>query len=456
MSRTTQLTPLRLQALYEVSHQINSELDLDRLLDAIIDRAIDLLRAEKGLVLLRNPASGELDVRVARGMDRNTLSDAVVMSRTVIEKVEKDGESVLLQKIPDIPAEDTSKSMVAFRLKSIVSVPLRTRDELIGAIYLDTARSEHFFKEDDLHFLEAFANLAGIAIDNARRYTEIETLNATLEAKVERRTAELRAKHAELSEAYDELRAAQLQLIRSEKMASLGHLVAGVAHEVNTPLGALTANMDLFVRAAAKVAAQLDAAGQDPAALAGAMKAAGMLDTLAASSKTACGRISTIVKALRNFARLDEEDFKPVDIHEGLRSMLVLMEGHTAERITVETDFADLPRLPCQAAQINQVFMSLFANACDAIDGEGTIRITTALRDGAIEVRFADTGRGIPGDSLERIFDPGYTTKGVGVGVGLGLAIAYRIVRDHRGDIAVESEVGKGSVFTVRLPVGRA
>lgn len=451
MSTTTNLNPLRLLTLYEVSNKINSELNLEKLLDEIMDQAIALLKAQKGLILLKDQEDSEFSVEVARAMDRQNALDAVTMSRTVINKVNEEGKSILLQKVPDIQDQDISKSMVLYKLKSIICVPVRSRDRMIGAIYLDTNEQEHFFKEADQQFLEAFANLAGIAIENAKHYKEIEDLNSNLERKVEQRTEELQQKNQELTRAYEDLENAQLQLVRSEIMGSLGNLVAGIAHEVNSPLGSLNSNIDMFNRGFDKIstATEPGTETENPAI----HKIAQSLSQLAGSSKVACERISHIIKALRDFARLDEEEFKSVNIHEGLDSTLILLENRFRDRIEIIKEYGDLPEIQCQAAQINQVFMSILVNSGEAIQEHGTIHISTKFEDNNIHVTIRDDGIGIAKENLDKIFDPGFTTKGVKVGIGLGLSISYKIIEDHGGKIMVESDTGKGCAFDIFLPL---
>lgn len=449
MPNTSQLNPLRLNLLYEVSRKINSELNLEKLLNEIMDQAIALLNAEKGVVLLKSPDTNDLVVQVARSMEQQHLADAMKMSYTVVDRVEKEGKPVLLQNVPDIAGGDATKSMVMYRLKSIICVPLFAKDVLIGTIYLDTKNTAHFFREADVPFLEAFANLAGIAIENARHYQQIADLNANLEKKVAQRTKELSEKNRELTDAYQKLKDTQIQLIRSEKMASLGQLSAGVAHEINNPLGSLNGNMDIFVRGMANVQAGLE--GDDEAVKTKALKNATTLVKLAEVSKEACERIAIIVRALKNFARLDEEEAKLVDIHEGLESTLILLENKYRDRIKIVKNYAPLPEYFCQAAQLNQVFINILINACEAIEAEGEIHIETAQESENIRISIRDTGKGIAEADKEKIFDPGFTTKGVRVGVGLGLAIAYKIVEDHNGHIRVESEAGQGSTFHIYL-----
>ena len=167
-------------------------------------------------------------------------------------------------------------------------------------------------------------------------------------------------------------------------------------------------------------------------------------------------RIGTIVQSLKNFARLDEAEFQEADLHDGLESTITLFQHQLQGRIELVREYGDLPGVYCRPSQINQVFMNVLANAAEAIAGEGTITISTR-RDGAsVHVVISDTGEGISPADLAHIFDPGFTTKGVGVGTGLGLAITYNIIDEHGGDAVVTSEVGEGTRFAVTLPIDPA
>jgi len=242
------------------------------------------------------------------------------------------------------------------------------------------------------------------------------------------------------------------ELNQSEKMASLGRLVAGVAHEINSPLGVINSNNDLISRA-------LPALRNGMAGLPPCPETQEVLDLLEVLSNTAevdriaCQRLIDLVKNLKNFARLDEADRKSVDIHEGLDSTLRLVRYQFKDRIRVEKDYGELPPIECHPNQLNQVFMNILLNAGEAIEGEGVIRITTRVLDGNLVITISDTGKGIPAGDLGRIFDPGFTTKGAGVGTGLGLSITYKIVQNHGGTIQAESQAGKGTMFTITLPV---
>jgi signal transduction histidine kinase len=243
-----------------------------------------------------------------------------------------------------------------------------------------------------------------------------------------------------------ELQETQLQLIQSEKMAALGQLVAGVAHELNTPMGAIHSN----TQSALKVLERLT---ETPDGLS-VQAALEKLRDMNLVNDVASRRIIEIVSNLRRFARLDESEWKQADLRDGLEETLALVEHQTRGRIQVVRNYGDVPLVSCYPGQLNQVFMNLIVNAIQAIEGEGRIEVECFREGDSVVVRVRDDGRGIPQESLPRIFDPGYTTKGVGVGTGLGLSIAYRIASNHGGALRVESEAGKGSEFTLSIPIG--
>jgi signal transduction histidine kinase len=158
-------------------------------------------------------------------------------------------------------------------------------------------------------------------------------------------------------------------------------------------------------------------------------------------------------QSLRKFSRLDEAEIQKADIHEGIDSTLTLVHHELKNKVDVIKEYGDIPPINCYPNQLNQVFMNLIVNAAHAIEGKGHIRIKTFVDRKNLTIEISDTGKGIPPEDLKRIFDPGFTTKGVGVGTGLGLAISYRIVKDHNGKLEVESEVGKGTKLRVVLPI---
>ena len=239
-----------------------------------------------------------------------------------------------------------------------------------------------------------------------------------------------------------------------EKMASLGNLVAGVAHEFNTPLGALNSAGDVLRRCIARIAGMAwNRPGSETAGGPDYQKVLRLMERSTQTALKAGGRLSQIVDSMRNFVRLDESDFQQADLHEGLDSILLLREHELGHRITVIRAYGELPAVACYPGELNQVFMNILSNAIEAIEGPGEIRIQTSTEENDVCIAISDTGTGISPEHIDRVFDPGFTAKGVGVGTGLGLATCYRIVQKHKGTIAVSSEVGKGSTFTMRIPI---
>lgn len=237
------------------------------------------------------------------------------------------------------------------------------------------------------------------------------------------------------------------ELAQSEKMSALGLLVAGVAHEINTPMGAIHSNNDIMTRAVAKIRRLLG-----PAPDKDIIRVLNILEEVCRNNETATDRITNIVRSLKNFARLDEAERKKVNIHEGIESTLALLRHQLKNRIRVVKRFGDIPEIECFPNQLNQVFMNVLVNAAQAIQDHGEITVTTCREGDRVKISISDSGPGIAPEHLSKIFDPGFTTKGVGIGTGLGLAICYKIVQDHHGTIEAESS-NQGTTFTMSLPL---
>ncbi|HEV2333341.1 MAG TPA: ATP-binding protein [Gammaproteobacteria bacterium] len=289
---------------------------------------------------------------------------------------------------------------------------------------------------------------------------------------------QLAAQAAELAKAYQQLKASQAQLIQSEKMASLGQMVAGVAHEINTPLGYVKNNiemMEMFFDGSRELLAGCTGLVEtllSPAAseeelqakllgLGSLKESLGVSDAediprLFSDTRFGIDRISELVMNLKNFSRLDRALEADVDIHECLDSALLLARNVLKNKVEVVRQYNQLPRIACMPSQLNQVFLNLLTNAAQAIEERGRILVRTESEGEWLRVIVQDTGKGIPADVLPKIFDPFFTTKPVGQGTGLGLSISYQIVQQHGGDIRVTSQPGKGARFTVQLPLNSA
>jgi two-component system, NtrC family, sensor kinase len=272
----------------------------------------------------------------------------------------------------------------------------------------------------------------------------------------------------ELEKAYSDLKTTQAKVVQQEKMASIGQLAAGVAHEINNPMGFISSNLGTLTkyvdRLSEFILAQSEALEMLPDMnMVESLKArrkALKLDYILEDSKDlitesleGAERVRTIVKNLKSFARVDEAERKKSDINECLTSTINIAWNELKYKASLVKELGDIPLIRCYPQQINQVFMNLLVNAAQAIDKQGEITVKTWHVDSSIYASVTDTGCGMTPAVMNRIFEPFYTTKDVGKGTGLGLSIIYDIIKNHNGEISVESEPGQGTTFTVRLPV---
>jgi len=254
-----------------------------------------------------------------------------------------------------------------------------------------------------------------------------------------------------------ELEAAHRRLVEAYKLASLGRLVTNIVHEMNTPLASILSNNAVMQKGLETLAGLL----ADPGGLseAGRARAAGILEqlrSLAAVDKTACERIAAVIPGLKAFARVEETEVRKADLNGILKSTLTLARCEFRGRVSFEAELADLPEVECYPQSLYQVFLNLLVNAGQAIEGQGSVSVRTALEDDCVRVALTDTGVGIRPEDRPKIFTAGFTTKPVGVGSGLGLSICRQIVVErHGGRIEFESEPGRGTTFHVWLPVRR-
>lgn len=284
----------------------------------------------------------------------------------------------------------------------------------------------------------------GFEIDSTRKEAEISRL----------KNVELRQKNEQLEELLRELKEMQTQLVQTEKMAALGSLIAGVVHEINNPVGAINSATDVSRRATRMIADTLNASAsledlKDNRKFQNALKT---LDSDADVTLDATRRISKIVQDLKSFVRLDQAAIQEVDLRDGLATTLNLMEHDFGRRVQVVRDFGSIPLVRCNPGEMNQVFMNLLTNARQAIDDSGAITVRTFEESPNVCIQISDTGVGIPEEHMDRLFDPTISKKGARVKAGLGLFTSYNIVKKYEGSIAVESEVGKGTTFTLTLP----
>jgi signal transduction histidine kinase len=422
-------------AVREISEAMVSMLSLKEIADRILLALTDTMGVERAMVLLVHDDGRLLRPMASRGdwdpeaQDTEIPSEHPIwkhmwMRREELSRVDFDDE-------PDAENREACRD-VFDTLEVELLVPILYGVDLLGVIAVGRKLSGDLLMSDDRLLLRTLANQSSVAIENAKAFDEIATLNENLEARVEERT--------------EELRQTQAQLLQAEKMKSLGQLVAGVAHELNNPIGFVHANLQLLDEYVKKL---IDGPHSDS----DSERVVDSITKLLSRSREGTERVKQIVQDLRTFSRMDHAELLEVDLHEEIDRTLALMGPRLKNRIEVERDYGDLPRVRCYAGQLNQVFLNLFINACDAIEERGTIRITTRPNAEGVRIEVHDDGPGISEEVRNRIFDPFFTTKPIGVGTGLGLSLSHGIVDRHRGRLSVESELGRGTTFIIDLPL---
>jgi signal transduction histidine kinase len=424
------------QTVREISEAMVSMLSIREIVERIVRALTDAMSVERSMVLLlaeddrtlRPEAAGgswPIDVAGFSLSMEHPLCKYLWMRREEVSRGDVDEE-------PD-PRMREACLEVFDRLDVALLVPVLFGVDLLGVIAVGRKASGERFGPDDRQLLLTLANQSSIAIENARAFDEIAKLNETLEARVEERTRELRD--------------TQALLVQSEKMRTLGQLVAGVAHELNNPIGFVHANLKLLEEYVAKLAA-LQERGED------ATRVQEAIAKLLSRSREGTQRVKQIVADLRTFSRMDHAELQEADLNEEIERTIALMEPRAKCGIAVERDFGELPRVRCHAGQLNQVFMNLLINACDAMGDKGRIHVRTQSLDGRrVRLEFEDEGPGIPPEMRDRVFEPFFTTKPVGQGTGLGLSLSHGIIERHGGRIWAESEPGRGTRFVIELPV---
>lgn len=338
-----------------------------------------------------------------------------VVTTTPCERVYRGEVHVVQSGLQSLYPNEGFAGMVA---ESYLGVPLVSRSgEILG----------HVVALDDKPLSEEPHDFAGL-----------RTFAARATAELERRRAE------------HELAAVQVRLAAAERMAVVGRLAAGIAHEINTPLGVVVSNADIAVRSLEHFTRQLETAGlNNPVLDHGFRETVQTVMRCAAVSQSASRKIGEVVSSLKRFTGLDDAEFIDYDVRRGLETALALIGPCLKSGVSIVRDFAEVPKILARPAAINQVFLVLLENAIEAIDSEGCITVSTGIRDGSVCVAVADTGRGIPSEQLATLFDIGFSVKRSRVGMRLGLANALDIVRSHGGDIRVKSQVNKGTEFSV-------
>ena len=478
-SKESSAEMLDLASAIKASQAISSEIVLDKLLSKLMTILIENAGAEKGFLLL--PKNEGLTIAAKASTDgtevvleqSQLVSESEDLPQTVINYVERSQSDTVLSDAASEGQFTKDPYIASHKLKSLLCVPILNAGKLVAVLYLENNLTVGAFTSDRLEILRLLSSQAAVSLENSLLYTSVEQ-------KVQERTQELNEKNTRLEQTLRELQRTQAQLIQSEKMSSLGQLVAGVAHEINNPVGFIYGNLSPATEYVSDLlnliemyqehypepveeieeeleAIELDFLVED-------------LQKLLNSMKVGAERIRDIVLSLRNFSRLDESDMKPVDIHEGIDSTLLILHTRIKEKsetrgIEIVKEYGKLPQVACYASQLNQVFMNIIVNAIDALQNNRdkehkvnesptlTIRTETTDSD-TVKISIADNGNGMTEEVRSKIFDPFYTTKPVGSGTGLGLSISYSVVVEkHGGSLVCNSAPGEGAEFVIEIPV---
>lgn len=370
--------------------------------------------------------------------DRRTISNThewcskgIDSRREQLQKISTDEINWLIDKlqrnevthIPNLnflpkEAGDLKEYFQSEGIRSFLEVPLYSGNQLIGILGFNTSRFEKKWSEDDIRILKIAS----------------ETFVNALERK----------------RADKILKKAQAQLIQSEKLASLGKMTAGIAHEVNNPVGAIKSTLDNSKRYIENIRKAL-AGGDSPNSQ--LQKSLDALNNNFGVMTSASDRITSMVTNLRKFVGLDEAEYQRVNVHEKIDSTLMLIQNELSNRIRVVKKYGDIPEIFGYPKELNQAFMNVITNAIDSIEDKGKITINTSSVDDTIRIEISDTGKGIQPDKLSSLFDFNFTTKSDRIGVGMGLMSAYNIIQKHKGEMEIKSEVGKGTIVTITLPI---
>ncbi|HMA31913.1 MAG TPA: ATP-binding protein [Casimicrobiaceae bacterium] len=451
-------------ALYELGQKAANGAHPQEVLQEILAHIVRGFDAESGsIALIVDGTDDQLEIAAGTDLPAGVVGSALPRGVGVYGHVVATGQPVLVN-------GEAAETRLPLRLNearrrstnSAMCWPLRVSGRTIGAVAVNRAVDRPRYTIEDLDRGQSLTSLLALVVANHRMHVEREG-----------RILELSTLNATMQRMNEQLEDAQNQVVQSEKLASIGQLSAGVAHEINNPLAFVLSNFGslegylttLFGLLGAYVEADDGMGASAPAALAPARAQRDGVDfaflrddvrAIIDESREGLLRVKRIVQDLRDFSRGGtEEVWETIDLHRALDSTLNIVRNEVKYKARIVRSYGELPEVECLPSRLSQVFLNLLVNASQAIEGNGTITIETGSDASEAWVRFEDTGCGIAPENLGHLFEPFFTTKPVGQGTGLGLAVSNSIVRKHGGRIDVESEVGRGTRFTVRLPLTR-
>jgi predicted ATPase/signal transduction histidine kinase len=455
VASTSTFGQLDVSTVIKAAQTLSGEVVREKLFSRMVEILAENAGAQRALLLLPHPD------KVWTIAAQTQLKKKRRWPETIVNYVSHTRETVVLDHAAESGEYEDDPYIAQYAPQSVLCMPVLRHDELQGIVYLENNLMRGAFDKGRLEMLRILSAQLAISFENATLYENLET-------RVKDRTAEVVRQKEEIEKTLSQLQKAQIQLVESEKMASLGQLTAGIAHEINNPVNFIMAGIRTMRRNMEELSELWEAYSQldmDNAAnlLPEIIEKRDDYEVeenveeifeLAESIERGAVRTAEIVRGLRLFSRLDEGDFKRIDLHETLDASLLMLRNQYRNRIEIVKQYGNIPAVECLPGKLNQVFMNLLANAIQAIEERGTITIsTTKLLEDHIEVSISDTGSGISEEQQKRIFDPFYTTKDVGQGTGLGLSITHGIIEQHQGTIRLESKPDHGSTFFIHLPI---
>ena len=464
----------RFKAIQTYSQRVINAESIEDFANITVESVVETFEVECSALFVYDKNRNVLAIQSSFGHDDEAIVDCQVDNDWISAKgFFKKGKVILEQVQPDsVPFGKTG-------LFKVILSPYYNEDGnlhgmLTGGVSIEKKAYYDEISEELIPSFMVFTQQMSAMLQNfeAKKYLDLKVQERTAQVikqkqEIEEINKELHQQKDELQKTLENLKQAQSQLVQSEKMASLGQLVAGIAHEINNPVNFISAGVDSLSTNLDEIRQVLDIYHkitsenvseklqeiEELKVKVEYKEAIREINKLIETIKNGTNRTTEIVRGLRTFSRLDEDILKIADIHEGLDSTLILLHNKYKNKIEIIKNYGDLPLVECYPGQLNQVFMNILSNAVDAIDDKGTITLKTSISKGIIQISIKDTGPRIPENIREKIFDPFYTTKGVGKGTGLGLSISQSIIEKHKGNISVKSETGKGTEFIISIPV---
>lgn len=446
--------------LYRIGQAAGREYDSTSVRSQILHHIVNGFDATSGSLALYNTADKSLTIVAGIDLPPNVVGSRIEYGQGVLGWVAKQGQPLLLNgDLSNDPRFQDRHRQESRPPTSAMCWPLKIENRIIGALSLNRSEAKEFYVEEDLQQGSVWVNLITAVIENSLLHDEQN-----------QRIAMLSRMNEEMQQLNQKLEHAHSQLLQSEKLASIGQLAAGVAHEINNPIGYVYSNLNTLRKYVGDIFSVLDGyahletvvpANQQELTNLHELKEKVDLDflksdlsSLVEESREGLTRVTKIIQDLKDFSHVDQmDDWQSVDLLAYIDSTLNIIKNEIKYKAKVVKQYTELPEVKCLPSQLNQVFMNLLVNAGQAIKTQGTITIKTGIRDDKVWVSVSDTGEGIPTENLNRIFDPFFTTKPVGKGTGLGLSVSYSIIQKHNGTIEVDSEIGKGTTFTVLIPI---